>query len=293
MPRAALPHLLCVLCVVSLLDGCSALGLIDRVVPRDGYAVQVDQAYGALERQRLDVYRPRPADAGSTPIVVFFHGGRWSFGDKSQYRFAAQALTAQGFVAVLPNYRLYPRVRFPEFVADGAAALAWTCRHARELGGPDAPVFVMGHSAGAHIAGLLALEPTYREAAGACTPAGMIGLAGPYDFLPLKADDLKDIFGPPERYALSQPISYADRPGPPLLLLHGRGDRTVYPKNTRNLAARARAAGTAVETREYRLIGHGGIVVALAAPLRWLAPVRRDVADFIRRHPSPGAAHGS
>lgn len=292
MPRAALLHLLPALCAMSLLAGCSALGAIDRAVPRGGYTVHTDLAYGPLERQRLDVYRPQAASAGSTPVVVFFHGGRWSFGDKSQYRFAAQALVAQGFVAVLPDYRLYPQVRFPEFVEDGAAALAWTCQHARDLGGPHAPVFIMGHSAGAHIAAMLALDPRYGKAAGACTPAGMIGLAGPYDFLPLEADDLKDIFGPPPRYALSQPINYADQPAPPLLLLHGRGDHTVYLKNSRNLAARARSAGTVVETREYPYIGHGGILVALASPLRWLAPVRRDVADFVRRHSSPGTTHG-
>lgn len=272
------------LSLLTVLAGCNGLGALDRLTPHSGYARDTGVAYGADPRQRLDVYRPDPPPAGPAPLVMFLHGGRWSFGEPGQYRFVAQALTARGFIAVLPGYRLYPQVRFPEFAHDAAAALAWTCAHAAELGGDPRAVFVMGHSAGAHLAALVTLDPALREAAGACAPAGMIGLAGPYDFLPLKDADLQDMFGPPERHAASQPITYADHPGPPLLLLHGALDSTVRPRNSVHLARAARAASTDVTLLEYRLLNHGTILAALAAPLRGMSSVTDDISAFVRRH---------
>lgn len=271
------------------LAGCNGLRTLDHLATREGYVHAGRSAYGPHARQYVEVYRPDPAPPAPAPVVVFFHGGRWSYGEPAQYRFVAAMLTARGYVAVLPAYRLYPHARLAEFSADAAAALAWTCAHAPGFGGDPGAVFVMGHSAGAHLAALVTLDHALRESAGACAPAGMIGLAGPYDFLPLTDPDLQDMFGPPERHAASQPVTYADRPAPPLLLVHGLRDTAVRARNTASLAARARAAGTPVTVGEYRWFGHGGILAALAPRLGWMSDVQQRIADFIARHAGRGA----
>ena len=93
--------------------------------------------------------------------MIFFYGGSWDTGSKNDYLFVAQALAASGYTVVIPDYRLYPAVRFPAFVDDGARAVRWTADRV----GTD-KVFVMGHSAGAHIALMLAANTPYLAAAG-------------------------------------------------------------------------------------------------------------------------------
>lgn len=266
------------------LAGCSPQRALNAFVPDDGYRLSAGRAYGDHPRQRLDVYAPR-ARAEPAPVVVFFYGGRWRKGERAGYRFVAQALTERGYVAVLPDYRLYPEVRFPAFVEDGAAAVAWVRRHIGDYGGDPGRVFLMGHSAGAHIAAMLATDRRFLHAEGLAPTdlAGFVGLAGPYDFLPLEADDLRDMFGPPERFPASQPVRFVDGDEPPVLLVHGLDDGTVLPRNSRRLAAALEAAGVPVETVFYPDAGHVRVVAALGSPLRFTAPVLADVAAFLDR----------
>jgi acetyl esterase/lipase len=283
-----------VLSVLATLSACATRSLVNAFVPDDGYTLHSGIAYGDHARQRLDVYVPEPAPSAA-PVVVFFYGGRWRSGDRDFYRFVGQALVARGYVAVIADYRLYPEVRFPAFIEDGARAVRWAREHAAGYGGDPGRLFVMGHSAGAHIAALLALDPQYLQAVGGRREwlAGMIGLAGAYDFLPLTDDDLKDIFGPPERYPLSQPINHVDGRNPPLLLLHGRTDTTVRLKNTVNLAERVRAAGGSVQTVIYPVMGHARMIASLAPPLRYASRVLADIAVFIDARAGPNAGRGS
>lgn len=264
------------------LTACSPSNLINALVPEDGYRLVAAQAYGSDAAQRLDVYVPQPVPRNA-PVVVFFYGGRWTDGERANYQFAGEALSSRGYVVVIPDYRQYPEVRFPVFIEDGAAAVVWARAHAAEFGGDPQRLFVMGHSSGAHIAAMLALNPEYLRKTGGNRDnlAGMIGLAGAYDFLPLTANDLKEIFAPPERYALSQPITYADGRNPPLFLLHGQNDESVLPKNTINLAARVQQNGGPVQTLIYPSMSHTRIVAALAKPLRFAGSVLEDVAGFI------------
>lgn len=279
--------------VLLSLAGCSGQHLVNVLTPTAGYVKHAGIAYGDLPRQKLDVYVPKKLAPGA-PVVVFFYGGRWEEGSRQGYKFAAQALTSRGFIAILPDYRLYPQVKFPAFVQDGARAVKWAHDHAAQYGGDVKHLFVMGHSAGAYIAAMLALDGHYLQAVGGSRKwlSGMIGLAGPYDFLPLEADDLKDMFGPPSQYPRTQPINYVDGKEPPLLLLQGLEDHTVYPKNTRNLAAKVRAKGGKVEAIYYRRKTHISLVAALAAPLRYTGTVLSDIADFVNRqsgNPAPTA----
>lgn len=269
------------------LVGCTPLGVINALTPSDGYQVSKDIAYGGLARQKLDIYTPNTAQAGR-PVVIFFYGGRWRSGSKDDYLFTAQALTSRGFVVVLPDYRLYPEVKFPTFAEDAAHAVAWTRQHINNYGGNPQQLFIMGHSAGAHIAAMLALDDRFLRAVDGSPDwlSGMIGLAGPYDFLPLDDDDLRDMFGPPERYALSQPINFAKGDAPPLLLLHGRDDAIVWLKNTLNLTAKMREKGGPVKTIIYDELGHLTILGALSSALGLKATVLDDVSTFIRERSS-------
>ncbi len=271
---------------LAVLVGCSGPGLLSAITPSGGFTTHAGLAYGDHPRQRLDVHVPGKLAAQPAPVVVFFYGGRWQSGERAGYRFMAEALTTLGVVTVIPDYRLHPDVRFPVFVEDGARAVHWTREHIVEYGGDPESVFVMGHSAGAHIAALLALNPRYLESAGGSSErlAGWIGLAGPYDFLPFEQDYLKDIFGPPERYPRSQPINYTDGAAPPTLLLHGTDDDTVLPKNTVHLAAGLERVGVPVEMRLVPGKTHVSLLATLAAPLRFRPNVLSDIARFLERH---------
>ncbi|WP_206020407.1 alpha/beta hydrolase [Rhodovarius crocodyli] len=265
-----------------LASACSPVTLLNAVAPSAGVRVAKDIAYGPLPRHRLDVYAPM--DARGAPVVVFYYGGGWEAGDRAMYHFLGAAMAAEGMVCVIPDYRLFPEVRFPTFIEDGATALAWAKREATAQGGDPARLFVMGHSAGAHIAAMLAVNPRYLAPRGLSQRdlRGFVGLAGPYDFLPLTSQRLREIFGPEQGWPATQPINLVTAEAPPAFLATGDRDTTVYPRNTENLAARLRAAGVPVETRTYEAIGHVQIMGAMAGPLRFLCPVREDVLRFIR-----------
>lgn len=265
------------------LAGCSGVAVLNAIQPKAGVRVERDLAYRDGARGRLDVYRP--AAAGRAPVVVFLYGGGWDSGDKGMYAFVGNALARQGFVAVIPDYRLYPEVRWPTFLEDSAEAVAWTRAHAAEHGGDPHRLFLMGHSAGAYNAMALAVDRRWLAAVGLDPRRdlkGVVGLAGPYDFLPLKSDKLKIIFGPKAQRPDTQPINHVDGPEPPAFLATDAGDTVVDPGNTERMAARLRAAGTEVETRTYRGVDHALLAGALSAPLRFLAPVFADVIGFLR-----------
>ena len=268
----------------ALASACSPIALLNGAAPSDTYRRSGGIAYGALPRQMLDTYQPAAASA-EAPVVVFFYGGAWRNGARGDYLFVGEALAACGCVAVLADYRLYPEVRFPDFVEDGAAAVAWARRHARQFGGDPRRLFVMGHSAGAHIALMLATDPRYLAGAGMQPRelAGAIGLAGPYDFLPITSRRTAAIFDPPERWPQSQPINFVSGLEPPLLLLTGDDDNIVSPGNTTRLAAKVSGLGGKVEVIRYPGEGHRSIIAALAAPLRMRYRVHDDIAGFIAR----------
>ncbi len=275
------PSVAAALCAV-LLAGCSAAGLLNATVQRNGVTVERGIAYGDGPRRVLDIYRPGDA-AASYPLVVFLYGGSWRTGDRGIYGFVATPLAARGAVVVVPDYRLYPEVAFPGFLQDNAQAVAWAVSHAGALGADPRRVFIVGHSAGAYNAAMLALDGRWLAQAGLdrARLAGVAGLAGPYDFLPITDPDIIPVFAPVGDGPASQPVSYVDGHNPPLLLLAGDADRTVRPGNTRSLAARVAAAGGPVQSRIYPGLGHVGIVTAFAPLFRWQAPVLDDVWRFI------------
>jgi len=264
--------------------GCSSLRTFDALVPKDDGVARVASgiAYGEGERRKLDVYAPSWTAAGPRPVIVFFYGGSWNSGTRRGYGFAARALAAQGFLVVVPDYRLVPEILFPGFLEDGAAAVRWVRANAGRYGGDGERLVLVGHSAGAYNAAMLALDPRWLGADRSAI-RGFAGLAGPYDFAPFDTPVSIETFGRWPKPADTQPIHFVDAGDPPALLLHGSEDETVRPANSTSLAAALTTAGVPVEIKLYAGIGHVGIATALARPFRGKAPVLADVTAFARK----------
>ena len=280
--------------IAALVSGCSGAQLLNRLVAHDTYHGATGVVYGPDPRHLLDVYQPATGLApGGAPVVVFFYGGNWTHGERADYRFVGEAMAANGIIAVVADYRLSPQVHYAALLEDCALALQWTLSHAAGLGGDPARVMVMGHSAGAYNAAMLALDPRWLAPLGLAPTrlAGWIGLAGPYDFLPIRDPEVQVAFGWPQTPANSQPVFYAAAKGPRTLLVAARNDTVVNAqRNTISLANRLRAAGTEVEMRIFDNIGHVSTVAALARPLDWLAPVLPTVVAFVHGKPLPKGA---
>lgn len=264
------------------LGGCSPAALLSATVPSDGATVTSNVPYAAGPRHTLDIYHPAHPNG---PLVVFIYGGGWKGGNKDSYPFVARPLAARGAVVVVPDYRVYPETQFPGFLQDNAAAVAWAIAHAAELGADPLRVFVMGHSAGGYDVAMLATDPRLLEAAGTSRDrlAGVIGLAGPYDFLPSSDPDVYPVFGAANTPA-NEPTHFVDGRNPPLFLAAGSDDTTVMPRNTTTLAARVTERGGRVETRLYPGIGHIGLITAFAPLFAGRAPVLDDAWAFIERN---------
>ena len=267
------------------LAACSPLATLNAVIPASGYLLNADVAYGALPRQQLDIYRPaQPAPAAGWPVVVFFYGGSWNRGEKADYKFVGEALASKGVLTLVADYRLYPEVRYPDFLNDSAQALSYGLAEARRLGGDPKRVFVMGHSAGGYNAAMLALDPRWLAQTGH-TPrelAGFIGLAGAYDFLPMTNVDAQPVFFHPNYPPNTQPIELADANAPRTFLGAAVKDSLINPeRNTVGLANRLKSVGVPVTLKMYDGVSHITLVASMARPLRFLAPALDDVVAFI------------
>jgi len=271
-------------------SACSVPRLFNTLAPRDsgGRRAATSLSYGEGPRRTLDVYVPdAPVAVGrKRPLLVFLYGGSWANGEKAIYPFVGTSFAARGYVTVIPDYRLVPEVRFPEFVQDGAAAVRWAVDNAARFDADPQRLALLGHSAGAYIAMMLALDRRFLTAAGVAPERvrAAAGLAGPYDFLPFDVDSSRNAFGRWPEPAQTQPISFARADAPPLLLATGDNDDTVRPRNSYALAERQRAMGAEAEVKTYPGVDHTGIVLALSRPFRGRASVLRDVVDFFRRH---------
>jgi acetyl esterase/lipase len=263
---------------------CSPLGVFDTVVPKDRGSTRVASAvaYGEGPRRVLDVYAPTRGAGAARPVIVFFYGGSWNSGVRTGYAFVGRALAARGFVTVMPDYRLVPAIAYPGFVEDGAAAVRWVRRHAKDYGGDGDRIVLAGHSAGAYIAAMLAVDGRWLGPDRAAI-RGLVGLAGPYDFAPFTTVVSQAAFGAWPRPAETQPVTWTDASAPPALLLTGAEDTTVRPRNSAALAAALHKAGVAADVKRYPDVGHVGILTAMAKPFRGKAPVVVDVTEFAAR----------
>lgn len=277
----------------SLLAACSPIKLVDRLTPRDTYLAETGITYGGEPRQQLDVYRPLPETAppeGQRPLIVFFYGGTWTTGERASFRFVGEALASRGAVVVIPDYRLSPQVTYPAFVRDSALAMKWGLDNAARLGADPKQVYVMGHSSGGYNAAMLALDARWLGELGASPKqlAGWIGLAGPYDFLPMGDPDAQRAFDWPNTPRSSQPIAHVSAAAPRTLLLAATKDTLVDPvRNTGQMARRLRAEGVDVQVQTFDNLSHVTLIGAVATPIRWIGgPVVPPILDFVGLSPA-------
>jgi acetyl esterase/lipase len=271
-----------------VLTGCSPVKVLNALTPDDTFHSTTGIAYGDDPRQKLDVYVPR-RPLKDAPVVVFFYGGSWNSGARGDYAFVGEALASRGIVAVLADYRLYPQVRYPLFLEDSARAVAWTRAHIRKFSGNPQRLYLMGHSSGAYNAAMLALDPGLLNAVGMSPEdlSGWIGLAGPYDFLPIENPQVRPVFFWPDSPPQSQPINHVRSGEPPALLIAATKDNLVNPaRNTAGLARKLREAGVPVQDLYYSRPNHVTLVASLSRPLRRLAPVLDQVVAFVRHTPA-------
>jgi acetyl esterase/lipase len=273
-----------ILLLGAILAACSPLSIVNAVSPGRDAQAAAGLRYGPGARGLLDVYRP-PNQGGKAPVIVFFYGGNWVSGDRADYAYVGRALAARGFVVVVPDYRLYPQVHYPDFLDDNAEAVAWTEREIARYGGDPGKVFLMGHSAGAYNAAMLALDGRWlgKQGIAPASLRGWIGLAGPYDFLPVQNRTARPVFDYPYTKAESQPINHVDKAAPPALLVAGTKDELVNPqRNTGGLSEKLRAAGVPVREVYYEGVGHAALVASLSSTLKRIAPTLDAVEDFVR-----------
>lgn len=264
----------------------SALGWFDALVPKDPSSRRIasDLKFGAGSKHILDLYAPKRPRA-PLPLLIFVHGGGWDSGDRREYGFVGRALAALGFLVACADYRVFPQVVFPAFVEDLALAASWLVAHGEEYGGDPERLILVGHSAGAYNAIMLALQPErFGAPALKSKIKGLVGLSGPYDFYPFDVRQSIDAFGTYPDPLSTQPINLVTPDAPPMLLAHGVRDTTVGDYHTVRLAAKLRANRVPVTERHYAGLTHAPVIVGLTTVLRPVLPVYRDVAQFLRAH---------
>lgn len=269
------------------INGSWVLERVDRVVGGSANVEQMAPAqYGDDPQQRLIVLRPNAiSPAARLPVILFIHGGSWASGNPANYALIGRGFAPEGFVVVVAGYRLGDAGKYPAMLKDGAAALSWTHTNIAALGGDPDAIYLMGHSAGAYNAVMLALDQRWLQAANVPEAAvrGVVGISGPYDFLPLDTPDSIRAFGDAPDLPATQPINYTRSDAPPMLLLTGEADTTVKPRNTRGLAAALTELGAEVQTAYYPGMDHSDPLVALAAPWRNKRRVHAEIMRFLER----------
>lgn len=253
------------------------LSILSAVISERDIGLARGISYGQHPRRALDVYEPAKGEGRA--VILFLYGGGWKSGERSTYGFVGAALASRGYTVVIPDYRHYPDVKFPAFMDDAAQAYV----HAQKHIARGRPVFFMGHSAGAHMAALLALDERYLVAAGSDLPkpTGLIGLAGPYAFDPTTWPTTKEIFTEALSADAVRPVAHVSANAPPMLLMHGLKDEVVKLYNLRDMDAAARSVGVSSKAVELEDTGHIGILLAIARPFRWKGPVLKEILGFL------------
>jgi acetyl esterase/lipase len=261
------------------LIGCTPLGFVNGVVSQSDLTIRRNLAYGALERQKLDIYTPKNGSEAK-PVVLFVHGGYWRGGNKDDYPFLAESLVNAGYVVVTTNYRLAPSTVFPGFVEDVALATLWLKQNIGQYGGDNRKVFLMGHSAGAHIAALLLFDPSYLQNVGVGNDffKGALLLSGPYKLTPATDELTKQAMGPEANWNRASPADLVTQINTPVLLQHGLNDELVAVAQSKLLLDRIQAQNGRAELRLYDL-DHPGMVGAYSKVVASISP--RPLADAV------------
>lgn len=213
----------------------------------------LDIPYGADYWQKLDLYLPDDAGARGLPTLLFLHGGYWTHGHKDWLGFMAPAFVALPALFISVSYRLSPAVKHPAALEDCLAALVWAYQHTAEYGGDPQRLCVGGHSAGGHLAALLALQPALYQAKG--LPADAIKtcfpVSGVYDLKgDVPQDRLQAFLGPGASLTEASPLHYVRGNRTPFLLAVGEHDFPALYQQAYAMAAALRQEQGPVELLE-------------------------------------------
>ena len=263
-----------------------------------GIAVRHDVVYGEMsgvdaERLSLDLYTPEQRRSERPlPIVLYLHGGGWSAGDKEQSFLQPLAFVPQGFVYASANYRLRPHATVAEMAESVAGAAGWLVRHAGDFGGDPHRLFLIGHSAGAHLVSLLGTNSTFLERAGVDLPSvrGVVSLdTAVYDLPKLLAETDLDfyrmVFGTGDGVKEIEQVSpwhhvRYDAAHPPFLIFYSEG-RPAAHTQTIPFAQRLRDAGHSATVVEAIGRGHSELNAYLGTQDD---PSTARIVEFLRRH---------
>ena len=195
------------------------------------------------EKQKLDIYRPR--GAANRPVLVFYHGGAWVRGDRSQYPFLGSRFAREGYLVVVPSYRLAPKHPHPAQIEDAAAALAWVVRHIAQYGGDPRRITLAGHSAGGHLASLLVTNGQWLKARGldATAVRAVAALSAPLDLAPLAGSSSRVFGNDPAVLRAASPQQHVRAALPRFLVTYCQWDYPALPQQAEAFYAALRAAG--------------------------------------------------
>lgn len=274
------------LMILFLLSGCTSAGLFawnSSLKLTKSHQVHSDIAYGDKQWQKLDIYQPAKDKQNNGRALVFFYGGSWDSGNKEMYYFIADVFVSLGYTVIIPDYVKYPDAHFPEFMYDGAAALAWTKRNIKNYSIDQDSIVVAGHSAGAHMGALLLANQQYlaKHQLKPTDFLGFVGLAGPYRFNP-KKPRLVEIFGPEKNFPNMHVTTFVDGDEPPMLLLHSKADTTVFTSNQTALIEALHSTGDQ-ESKAilYDDLSHVKIMLSLTKRFGKNHSTLKDTLNFI------------
>jgi len=279
-----LKSLLAFLTAATAIAACAPVSILNGITPSSTFDRTKNVSFGQGERDALDIYRAEKPKADA-PVLLFVHGGSWDSGSKGIYKFLAEGFTKSGYDIVVPNYRIYPEARFPDFLVDNANAVAFTAETF-----PGRKVVLIGHSAGAYNVLMLALRDEYLRAAGVdrCgVISGVVGLAAPTGIVPLDSAPLTEIF--PDRFTAEDAVlNNVTGPAPAVFLGHGEKDTTVYPKNSTALAEKITARGGIAQVELYPGQSHTDVVKVLSRHFDGDTTLKADIVAFIEDLPRDG-----
>lgn len=256
--------------------------------PTDNSELAIPYVPNGGNEQQLDLYWPLSNDA-RRPLIIFIHGGAWIGGDKQQHIPLAHRFVADGFAVAAVNYRISPAVKNPTHPQDVALAYAWLTKHSGKRFDPT-KIFLMGHSAGAHNAGMLA-SSDFLEKTGVAhddLPKGYIGLEGIYDIPNLikvwptyREWFIEKAFGPETAWSQGSPTRRPMVNRAPWLVIHSTQDELVDLAQSRDFAGHLKKSGIAVQLNDKATGSHDMVVNNLFDPAN---PVVAEIEAFIRKH---------
>lgn len=244
-------------------------GLVKDIPYYSESTVQTDEYL--KERCKLDVYYPK--ETTNVPVVVWFHGGGLSSGEKD----IPEGLKEKGLVVVSANYRLHPKVRHPAYIQDAAAAVAWVFKNIGTYHGDVKSIFVSGHSAGGYLASMVGLDKSYLKEHNvhADSLAGLIPLSGHTvtHFTIRKENNIEGTQPVVDRFA---PLYHVRADAPPMLLITGDRELELLGRYEENAYFnRMMKIVGATNTKLYELEGYGHGMVLPALPL---------LINFVKEH---------